>query len=98
MIIKAMVLGVVWLFSHGCGRTVENIYYRNKPIKKSYDEVADQVAANCGTCHNGVIHPLKLDNRETWFASEARARLANGSMPPSGVISDQDRSDLLSTF
>jgi len=41
------------------------------------------IRANCTPCHDGIKHPVKFETPEQFKGSKARARITNGSMPPS---------------
>lgn len=69
----------------------------NEERKAKYAAVSTLVDANCGRCHNGTIHPLTF-NEESWYASKARNRIEDNTMPPDVALEKDTRSKLLSSF
>ncbi len=66
------------------------------PVDAAWAGIAPIVAANCGKCHNGVKHPLDFSAPGVFKASNAKARLTAGTMPPApNTISDGDKARLL---
>lgn len=49
---------------------------------KAWDELKPLVQENCGSCHNGTVHPLKFDTGAKFKASKSRAKLEARLMPP----------------
>jgi hypothetical protein len=62
---------------------------------RAWDDVKPLVEAKCGGCHNGTVHPLRFDTGAKFKASKAKLRISNGTMPPSGGLSDADKQRLL---
>ena len=65
------------------------------PDDPAYAEVKPIVDRECGKCHNGSTHPLRFPNGAAFKASRAKARIANGTMPPGGGLKPDDKAALL---
>ncbi len=66
------------------------------PVDTAFAEVQPVIAANCGKCHNGTVHPLDFSKPGVFKASKAKVRLTAGTMPPApNTISDADKAKLL---
>jgi hypothetical protein len=61
----------------------------------AWDELKPLVVANCGGCHNGTTHPLKFDSGAAFKRSKAKARISNGTMPPSGALAPDVKAKML---
>lgn len=68
------------------------------PDTPAFVAIKPVVERACGGCHNGQVHPLKLDTEARWKGSKARARLEAGTMPPGGRIDAGDKAALLAYF
>lgn len=59
-------------------------------------EIKPVVDANCGGCHNGSTHPLRLDSKQAFRSAKVRTRITNGSMPPAPrKLAEADKAALL---
>ncbi len=96
-------LYVVFLAATGlvaCGggedTVVDHTAPKPPPVDAAFAEIAPVIAANCGKCHNGTVHPLNFADKAVFKASKAKARLTAGTMPPApNTISDGDKAKLL---
>jgi len=64
------------------------------PAPPSWATVAPIVARDCGGCHNGAKLPA-FTSGAVFKAGKAKAKLLDGTMPPSGVIAAADKAALL---
>jgi hypothetical protein len=65
------------------------------PKPSGFDAVKPLIAKECGTCHNGRVHPLKLDSEAQFRGSRAKARIQNNSMPPGRALAPADKKAML---
>ncbi len=88
----ALVLALLF----GCGRANDEEYTDAPAPDAEWTAIAADVATNCGKCHNGVKHPMKLDTAAAFKAPKVKTRIANGSMPPApGKLADDVKARFL---
>ena len=64
---------------------------------ESFASLKPVVDKNCGGCHNGSVHPLKLDTEAAFRNARVKARIAGGTMPPPPArMSTDDKQRMLS--
>jgi hypothetical protein len=64
-----------------------------------WEDVEAIVKGNCGNCHNGLVHPLKIDSEVTFKTAKVKQRIENGSMPPPPrKLAVDDKKALLALF
>jgi uncharacterized membrane protein len=89
-------LFVLALVSVGCGGGYESTSSPGPVNDPEYESVRAIVDANCGTCHNGSTHPLKLQSSADFKQAKVKARIESGSMPPPPrSLNASDKSQLL---
>ena len=81
---QCAVILVAAIFSLSCGREDNTPTQRvPPPSDESYSQVASIVADNCGVCHNGNIHPRRINSAASFRGAEITRRIDTGNMPPS---------------
>lgn len=93
----ALVLSITWIMI-ACGTETETktVDCPTATVDNSWNVVKPIVMASCVTCHDGVKQNPKLDSGAALKASNAKARLTAGTMPPAGhEISAVDKAALL---
>ncbi len=93
--ILATLLCQLIFYVSSCGDSYPDESAGGPPVSDpAYAAVAPIVNKNCGTCHNGSTHPLKLDSGAKLKAAAGRIR--NGSMPPAPrKLTPDDKTKLL---
>ena len=88
---------IVMLTACGYGSQQE-VEYRKKPRpaggagQSGWDGIASIVESSCNNCHGKSIGSAFTGSN---FKAQAQTRVANGSMPPGGKISAEDKAALL---
>lgn len=85
----------------GCGRpAAEDPYGPPAGAQSGAAQGVDAVVAReCGRCHNGRTHPLKLLTGAALAAStKAREELEEGEMPPDRQLAPDVKNQLLSVY
>jgi len=102
LLIVTIILAVLVVFMISCGSEAKDPYAAPPPPPRpnpagdaAWDELKPIVAANCGGCHNGTTHPLKFDSGAAFKRSKAKARISNGTMPPSGALAPDAKAKML---
>lgn len=105
---RNVLFGVMLLVAFACGRAYEDEYVTTPPSPPTgtgtgTDPTPDRFAAlkpkfdqYCGTCHNGRVHPLKLDSEQAYRNSRAAARIRSNTMPPGGGLPAAVKAEFLS--
>lgn len=112
VLLALAVFGAAILFS--CGDEEPKTVYRPEtptPVAKptpgdkpddgkqaAWDAVKPLVQQNCASagCHDGKSQ--KAFNTDRWFDSNAKNRIANGTMPPNRTLAPQTKDALLDSF
>jgi mono/diheme cytochrome c family protein len=91
-IVIAVMVGVTLVIA--CGSEPVQETTPTPPVDPAYAEIAGIVAANCGVCHNGSVHPFKIEDGAA--LKRAKSRIVNGTMPPAPRrLKDADKKAML---
>lgn len=83
----------------GCGRTIENTYYKQQPPPYTeWQETYALIEEHCETCHNGSIHPLEFNSEKIWLESKAKQKIESNQMPPNKALTAEEKESLLESF
>ena len=88
-----IILGIC-VIALSCGQGSETVYQAQPPADPAFAKIAPIIQTDCSQCHNGTQEPA-FTSGAVFKASQAKAFLTNGTMPPTGQISTADKTALL---
>lgn len=82
---------IFMMFACGMQRGVEVRYKKKEPANPDQPYVFADMDRYCFNCHNSSAPKIPLDEEGFKASAKVKARISNGSMPPSAGDFDKDK-------